>query len=173
MFFTSQLSATLHPKIKPSKPNICLKEPSWTSQEGPRRAQGSPRWAQGGPKEGRHTTGKSGKIILEALLGPSWAASALQKLWYLLGVLLFSNSPGHLISSCFQDARCLNHVQVNLSMAFPCSTKFGANLTSKLLSASLQVHKKSSKERLGKLSEGSLPPEFGQKRLFSVVFRCF
>ena len=79
MFLASQLWATLHPKIKPSKPKLCLKMASWTPQEGPKRAQDSPRWAQDGPKEGRRTTGKSRKIILEALLGPSWAASGLQK----------------------------------------------------------------------------------------------
>ena len=72
MLSTSQLLATLHPKIKPSKPKLCLKMASWTLQEGPKRAQDSPRWAQDGPKEGRRTTSKSRKIILEALLGPSW-----------------------------------------------------------------------------------------------------
>ena len=72
MFLASQLWATLHPKIKPSKPQICLKMPSWTPQEGPRRAQDSPRWAQDGPKKGRRTTAKSPKIIPGALLGPSW-----------------------------------------------------------------------------------------------------
>ena len=79
MFLTSQPLATLHPQIKPSKPNICLKMPSWTLREGPRRAQDSPRWAQDGPKEGRHTTGNPRILILGALLGPSWATSALQK----------------------------------------------------------------------------------------------
>ena len=44
MFLTSQLWATLHPKIKPSKPELCLKMASWTPQAGPRRAQDSPRW---------------------------------------------------------------------------------------------------------------------------------
>ena len=53
MCLTSQLSATLHPKIKPSKPRICLKMPSCTPQEGPRRTQDSPRWAQGGLKKVR------------------------------------------------------------------------------------------------------------------------
>ena len=77
-FLTSQLLATLHPKIKPSKPQICLKMPSWTPQEGPRRAQDSPRWAQDGPKTGRGTTTKSCKILFGALLGPSWATSGLQ-----------------------------------------------------------------------------------------------
>ena len=45
LFLTSQLLATLHPRSKLSKPKICLKMPSWTPQEGPRRAQDSPRWA--------------------------------------------------------------------------------------------------------------------------------
>ena len=77
---TSQLLATLHPKIKPSKPNIGLKMPFWTPQEGPRRAQDSPRWAQGGPKKGRHATSKSRKIIP----GAFWAS---------LGAILDSNWP--------------------------------------------------------------------------------
>ena len=72
MFLKPQLLATLHPKIKPSKPKLCLKMASWTPQEGPRRAQDSPSWAQDGPKKGRHTTGKSHKIILGALLSHSW-----------------------------------------------------------------------------------------------------
>ena len=80
---TSQLLATLHPKIKPSKPQICLKMPSWTPQEGPRRAQDSPRWAQDGPETGRRTTGKSRKIIPGALLGPSWGQ--LRPTWGQLG----------------------------------------------------------------------------------------
>ena len=71
-FLTSQLLATLHPKIKPSKPQIRLKMPSWTPQEGPRRAQDSPRWAQDGPKKGCHATARAPKIIPGALLGPSW-----------------------------------------------------------------------------------------------------
>ena len=71
MFLTSQLWATLHPKIKPSKPKLCLKMASWTPQEGPRRAQDSPRWGQDGPKKGRRVPSKSRKIIPEALLGPS------------------------------------------------------------------------------------------------------
>ena len=61
----------MDPKIKPSKPKICLKMPSWTPQDGPRRPQGSPRRAQDGPKEGRRTTAKSCKIIPGALVGPS------------------------------------------------------------------------------------------------------
>ena len=52
MFLRSQLLATLHPKIRPSKPKMCLKMPSGTPQNGPRRAQDSPRWAQDGPKKG-------------------------------------------------------------------------------------------------------------------------
>ena len=64
--------ATLHPKIKSSKPNICLKVPSWTPRQGPRRAQDSPRWAQDGPKKGRRRTIQTPKIIPGALLGPSW-----------------------------------------------------------------------------------------------------
>ena len=62
---TSQLLATLHPRSKPSKPKICLKMPSRTPQEGPRRAQDSPRWAQDGPEKGRRTKIKSRKIFLE------------------------------------------------------------------------------------------------------------
>ena len=64
-----RLLATLHPKIKPSKPNICLKVPSWTPREGPRRAQDSPRWAQDGPKKGRRTTARAPKIIPGGSLG--------------------------------------------------------------------------------------------------------
>ena len=78
-FLASQLLATLHPRSKPSKPKICLKMPSWTPREGPRRAQDGPRWAQDGPKKVRHTTTKSCKIIPGALLGPSWATSGLQQ----------------------------------------------------------------------------------------------
>ena len=66
------LLAADHAHDSPSKPMICLKRPSWTPQEGPRRAQDSPRWAQDGPKTGRHATAKSSKILFGALLGPSW-----------------------------------------------------------------------------------------------------
>ena len=72
MFLKNQLLATLHSKIKPSRPKICLKMPSGTPQEGPRRAQDSPRWAQDGPKKGRRATTQAPKIIPGARLGPSW-----------------------------------------------------------------------------------------------------
>ena len=72
MFLQSHLLATDHAHRSPSKPKICLKRPSWTPQEGPRRAQDSPRWAQDGPKTGRQSTGKSSKILFGALLGPPW-----------------------------------------------------------------------------------------------------
>ena len=53
-------------------------------------------------------------------------------------------------------------------MSFPYSINFEANLASKLPSSSLRAHKKSSKEPLCKLSEGSLPPEIDQKHCFSL-----
>ena len=68
----SCLLATYHARRSPSKPKICLKRPSWTPQEGPRRPQDSPRWAQDGPKKRRRTTAKSCKICSGAFLGPSW-----------------------------------------------------------------------------------------------------
>ena len=110
MFLASQLLATLHPRSKPSKPKICLKMPSWTPRERPRRAQDGPRWVQDGPKKGRGTTAKSGKIIPGALLGPSWATSGLQKTMVLQWFLLLSSFPTHLTSSCSQHASSLNQV---------------------------------------------------------------
>ena len=68
----SCLLATYHARRSPSKPKICLKRPSWTPQEGPRRPQDSPRWAQDGPKKRRRTTTKSCKICFGAFSGPSW-----------------------------------------------------------------------------------------------------
>ena len=68
----SCLLATYHARRSPSKPKICLKRPSWTPQEGPRRPQDSPRWAQDGPRKWRPSTGKSCKICSGAFLGPSW-----------------------------------------------------------------------------------------------------
>ena len=50
-----------------------------------------------------------------------------------------------------------------LGSTWPFQAHLEANLASKLLSSSLQAHKKTSKEPLCKLSEGSLPPEIGQK----------
>ena len=50
-----------------------------------------------------------------------------------------------------------------LGSTWPFQAHLEANLASELLSSSLQGHKKTSKEPLCKLSEGSLPPEIGQK----------
>ena len=72
MFLQSCLLATHHARRDPSKPKICLKRPSWTPQEGPRRPQDSPRWAQDGPRKWRPSTGKSCKICSGASLDPSW-----------------------------------------------------------------------------------------------------
>ena len=48
MCLASQIWAALHPKIKPSKPKLCLKMASWT----PKKGQGGPKIAQDGPKMG-------------------------------------------------------------------------------------------------------------------------
>ena len=120
-FLTSQLLATLHPKIKPSKPQICLKMPSWTPQEGPRRAQDSPRWAQDGPKKVRRATGKSPKIIPGALLGPSWGTSGLQKtMVFPKYFLIVFNFPAYLASSCSHNASSLDHIWLTWSCNLPC-----------------------------------------------------
>ena len=71
-FLQSCLHATYHARRSPSKPKICLKRPSWTPQEGPRRPQDSPKWSQDGPRKRRRTTTKSCKICFGAFSGPSW-----------------------------------------------------------------------------------------------------
>ena len=63
--------ARKHAPQSPPKPKTCLKMPSWTPPEGPRRAQDSPRWGQDGPKKARRVPSKSRKIIPGTLLGPS------------------------------------------------------------------------------------------------------
>ena len=62
MFLTSQLLATLHPKIRPSKPKICLKMPSGT----PKKGHAGPKIAQDVPQRGAaHTMSKPCILILD------------------------------------------------------------------------------------------------------------
>ena len=74
--FDISICCHLHPKIKPSKINICLKMPFWTPEKG----QGGPKMAQDGPKKGRGTTTRAPKMMLEAILGPSWGFVCVDQL---------------------------------------------------------------------------------------------
>ena len=160
----SQLLATLHPRSRPSKPKISLKMPPPGPQEGPRRAQDSPKWAQDVPKKGRRTSAQTPKIMLEALFGPSWGHLEPSKhSGFYIGFWLVFNFPTHLASSCSQHASSQNQVWLIRGSNLPCWAKLEANMASKLLSSSLQAHKKASKLPLCKLSEGLLPPEIEQK----------
>ena len=135
MLAACHMSSPSHPFQTQNMPQEALLGP--LRRAGPRKTQDSPRCAQDGPEEGRQSTGKFLKTILEPLLCPSLPILGLQTTRVFVRLLALTSFPNHPTPTCSQHADSLKQVWFILSSTSHCQTHVTATMASKVVPSKL------------------------------------